>query len=49
MYHKKPQGNFCDNTRMESTFLRMTQSPETYKKGFEFNYTKILNVYRAKK
>lgn len=49
MYHQKPQGNFFDNMRMEDTFIRMTQSPEMYKKGFEFNYTKILNVYTAKK
>lgn len=49
--HKWPeklQGNFFGNTRMENAFLSMIQSPETFKKGLEFKYTKILNVNMAK-
>lgn len=33
---------------MENAFLSTTESPETYKKGFGFNYTKMLNMYIAK-
>lgn len=30
---------------MANAFLSMTLNPERHRKGFEFNYTKILKIY----